>query len=426
MKDNNEVKRDSPDEKQMGDEHTSRRSIKPRFMKAALIKIKENAFKLFRRFMKEIMIALILAIVAAAGLEAYAEYAKSTMLKRNTRGTATLIVYNSKGVKIGTATGVFISADGQLVTNYHVINNMDHIEAKLASGAYYHWQSLIGLNKKRDLALLKFDAKDLPFVELKTIKDIKSGDPVFTIGSPLGLEATITEGIISNPERKAGDLEFIQFTAPISSGNSGGGLFNKKGGMIGITTSTLLPPDSRANVQNLNFAVPEKYIEQTMSDTGVELSKNSADYYYCEGVIYKNRKNPKDYAKAEEYFRKAINLDPSYSNAYTGLGDLYYDQGKYPEEIDVLQKATKLIPNDPDVYLSLVGAYQDDSEDDLALDTYKKVVELRPDDKDALFWICLLSIVTDKQDQISTYLKNLRKLDLGTANEIDVLLMKIR
>jgi S1-C subfamily serine protease len=423
MKDNNEVKIDSPDEKQMADEHTNRRSIKTGLMKAALIKIKKNAFKLFRRFTKEIIIALILAIAAAVGLEAYYEYAKTTMLKRNTRGTATLIVYNSKGEQIGTATGVFISADGKLVTNYHVFNKASKIEARLASGAYYRWQSLLGTDSKRDLVVLKFDAKELPFIELKEVKDIKSGDPVFTIGSPLGLEATITEGIISNPERKEGDLELIQFTAPISSGNSGGGLFNKKGVMIGITTSTLLPPNSRANVQNLNFAVPEKYIEQTMSNTGVELSKNSADYYYCQGVIYNNQK---DYAKAEEYFQKAIRLNRRYSNAYTALGELYYGLGRYREEIDLLEPAAKLLPNDPDVYSSLAPAYEDVSEYDRALDTYKKVVELKPDDKDALYWICFLSIITDKQDQIPTYLNKLKTLDPGTATEIEVLLMKIR
>ena len=202
----------------------------------------QELLKFAKKFTKEIIIALVLAIVAAVMIEFYLDYSKKNMLENNAKAVAKLIVYNAKKEIISTASGVFISPDGKLVTNYHVINNAySSIDAKLSSGAYYKVKDLIGVSKKHDLAILQFEAKEVPFIKIRKVDRIAIGDSVFTIGSPLGLEKSVSEGIISNPQRKVGDIELIQFTAPISSGNSGGGLFTKNGIIIGITSNSIIP-----------------------------------------------------------------------------------------------------------------------------------------------------------------------------------------
>ncbi len=323
--------------------------------------------------------------------------------------------------QIATGSGIFISPNGKLVTNSHVIEGYSTVRAKLSSGAYYVLKGVVGASKRHDLAILQFEANDVPYVRIKKIDKVTIGESVFTIGSPLGLEKTVTEGIISNPERKDGDIELIQFTAPISSGNSGGGLFNQKGIILGITSNTILPTRTDEAVQNINFAVPIKYVEKASTGNDIEFTENSPDYFYSEGVIYNNKK---EYDKAEESFKSAIQTDSQYANAYIDLGDVYYKTGKCEEEVNVLLYAQKLMPNNPDVNFSLATAYEDISEYRLAIETYEKVLKYRPDDKDALDNVCLLYIIIGQNRNAIEHIKQLSKLDVGMSNELDILVKR--
>ena len=135
-------------------------------------------------------------------------------------------------------------------------------------------------------------------------------------------------------------------------------------------------------VQNLNFAVPVKYVEKAVTGQDIDFTENSPDYYYSQGVIYFNKKK---YEKAEECLKKAISKDVKYVNAYTKLGELYYELERYDDEVKVLEIAKSLMPNDPDIYFYLAMAYEDISKFDSAILAYEKNLELRPNDKDALY-----------------------------------------
>lgn len=374
--------------------------------------------KFVKKFTKEIIIALVLAIVAAVMLEFYLDYNKKKMLENNEKAIAKLIIYNAKKEIISTASGIFISPDGKLVTNYHVISKASFIDAKLSSGAYYRVKDLIGISKKHDLAILQFEAKEVPFIKIGKVDNIAIGDSVFTIGSPIGLEKSVSEGIISNPQRKVGDIELIQFTAPISSGNSGGGLFTKNGRIIGITSSSIVSPEKDEIVQNINFAVPVKYVERAVTGHDIDFTENSPDYYYSQGVIYLDKKK---YEQAEECLKKAISKDVKYAKAYTTLGQLYYELERYNDEVKVLEAAISLIPNDPDVYFTLGTAYEDVSKYDSALLAYEKNLKLRPDDKDALYNICILYIIKGSKEKALKFIPALSKKNPGMGKEIEML-----
>ncbi len=381
-----------------------------------------------KKFTKEIIIALVLALVAAIWVEKNIESVHQNLLKQNLKAVAIVVVYDSNGNIADTGSGIFVSSDGTLVTNYHVIEGAKGaIVAKMETGAYYTLQHPIGYNKDLDLAVLKFDAKDIPYIKEGDSDKIEIGDKVFTIGSPLGIGNSVTEGIISYPHRSMeGVKDLIQFTAPISSGNSGGGLFNMKGEAIGITAMSLtIPSDLKKEVdaQNLNFAVPINDVRKALSGEEVMFSQDSPEFLYSKGMIAKNKK---DYAESIRYFNKAIDKDDTYIDAYLDLGDVYYEQRQYDLEIQTFEKAIKLDPSNPDSFYYLGTAYEDKGMYDLAIKTYKKVLALKPDYKDALYQLGIDYLVIGSKDQALNLVPKLSLLDEGLAKELKLLIERMK
>jgi S1-C subfamily serine protease len=152
--------------------------------------------------------------------------------------------------------GVIVDASGQVVTNHHVIANAAAIRVQLADGREAD-AKVIGRDPDTDLALLRIDLRDLPAIELGRSSALRVGDIVLAIGNPLGLSATVTQGIVSATGR--GQLgvavfeNFIQTDAPINVGNSGGALINTRGELVGINTAIIA---RNLGVEGIGFAIP--------------------------------------------------------------------------------------------------------------------------------------------------------------------------
>jgi serine protease Do len=160
----------------------------------------------------------------------------------------------------GLGSGFIISEDGFLITNFHVIEG----ETQIAVEVYhqkdgqlerksYKDVKIIAINKFQDMALLKIDDKDAPKFSRVLLGDadaVAVGDSVFAIGSPLGLERTVTEGIVSTKTREMQGELYMQTTAQINPGNSGGPLFNLRGEVVGITNMKI------TFGEGLGFAIP--------------------------------------------------------------------------------------------------------------------------------------------------------------------------
>ena len=148
--------------------------------------------------------------------------------------------------------GFIISRDGYIVTNNHVIENADSIKVKLYNEEEYEAR-VVGSDPKTDLALIKIDAEDLDPLELGSSDDLKIGSWVVAVGSPFGLEQTVTAGIVSAKGRVIGAGpydDFIQTDASINPGNSGGPLLNLDGEVVGIYTAII------KSGQGIGFAIP--------------------------------------------------------------------------------------------------------------------------------------------------------------------------
>ncbi|MBA3243457.1 MAG: trypsin-like peptidase domain-containing protein, partial [Acidobacteria bacterium] len=140
----------------------------------------------------------------------------------------------------GVGSGFIIDAKGLILTNYHVVENMTSIMIKLQSGESLRG-TVVGFDEETDIAVIKVKpTRDLPTVNLGNSDDVQVGDWVLAVGSPFGLEQTVTAGIISTKERQtdlgASFRRFIQTDAAINRGNSGGPLVNMRGEVIGINS----------------------------------------------------------------------------------------------------------------------------------------------------------------------------------------------
>ncbi len=166
--------------------------------------------------------------------------------------------FNEDGIKAGQGSGYVFSGDGVIVTNYHVIRGAKSLSVRVPNQEPYHVDSVLGYEIDHDVAALHVSANSLPALSTDTVDEPKVGDRVVAIGAPLGLESTVSEGIVS-ALRDAGTMHIIQTTASISPGSSGGPLFNEFGKVIGLTTSTV------RYGQSLNFVISAKHISGVLS-----------------------------------------------------------------------------------------------------------------------------------------------------------------
>lgn len=168
----------------------------------------------------------------------------------------------------GTGSGIVIKPDGYILTNYHVVRGADKITVTLKDEKKYDGM-LVAHDSYSDLAVIKIETKNLTPAVFGSSKTLRPGDWVIAIGSPLGLEHTVTFGIISALSRHVGvtfgaaqgAFKYIQTDAAINPGNSGGPLLNLSGEVIGINTFII-----GRNAQNLNFAIPGDYAKNISED----------------------------------------------------------------------------------------------------------------------------------------------------------------
>ncbi len=180
--------------------------------------------------------------------------------------------YGNQGIPvpiIATGSGVIISPDGYIVTNNHVVQETARLEVTINDNRTYD-AVLIGNDPSTDLALIKIDAKDLPYLNYGNSNDLKVGEWVLAVGNPFNLTSTVTAGIVSAKARNINILgsntaieSFIQTDAAVNRGNSGGALVNTKGELIGINAAIA---SNTGNYTGYSFAIPVNIVKKVMDD----------------------------------------------------------------------------------------------------------------------------------------------------------------
>ncbi len=323
--------------------------------------------------------------------------------KKVSNAVVVVYAYNDNDELAAQGSGVVLNDKGYVVTNYHVLSGNSKLKI-LHGKEIVPYVDIIGIDVEKDILILKVEAKKFPAVKIGDSKSLNIGQRVYAIGSPMGLENSISEGIISGL-RSVDELKrnFIQITASISPGSSGGAVVNDKGELIGISTFTT------KEGQNLNFAIP---IEDVLKVEIGSYSKNNAykdfnffkqgfDAYrkgeYTEAIkyyslyiekhpnnvqAYNNRGlakyNLSDYSGAIKDFTKAIEINPNYDDAYHNRGSA---KGKLTDHIGAIQDFTKAIeinPNYADTYYNRGKAKVELTDYRGAMQDYNKAIEINP------------------------------------------------
>ncbi|MEA5040299.1 MAG: S1C family serine protease [Clostridiaceae bacterium] len=182
-----------------------------------------------------------------------------------------LEVYDATGTATASGSGFFIDSQGTAVTNYHVIDGAYSAKITVSdTGKIYDVLGVYGYDIFEDWAVLKIGGTGFSYLDIGAPATVVGGATVYAIGSPLGLQNSISQGLISNTSRPVDDVNYIQTSAAISSGSSGGALLNKYGDVIGITSASYI------DGQNLNLALPISIISGFDASNPAELSKITA------------------------------------------------------------------------------------------------------------------------------------------------------
>ncbi|MDP2365394.1 MAG: trypsin-like peptidase domain-containing protein, partial [Ignavibacteria bacterium] len=272
--------------------------------------IKQNSFSLYINYSKFFTCLFLLLLTKSPNLYTQTLSAEK-IYKKVSDAVVVIYAYDENNQLSKQGSGVVINNKGYVVTNYHVLSGNDKLEI-LHNKEIIPYVDIIGIDVEKDILILKIDEKKFPAIKIGDSKALNIGQRVYAIGSPLGFENTISEGIISGLRSyDETGKNFIQITASISPGSSGCAIVNDKGELIGISTLTV------KEGQNLNFAIP---IDDVL---GVEINSYSKNELYKDFELFNkggNELSNGNYPEAIKYFSQFIQLFPNNADAYNNRG----------------------------------------------------------------------------------------------------------
>lgn len=219
-----------------------------------------------------------------------------------------------------TGSGVLLKEDGTFVTCFHVISNADYIRVTTKDGSQYYVNGFRYINPISDVAILKINSnKNFKPIQINHLQNSRIGEKIFAISNPKGLQFVFSDGMINQLTN-----DYIQFSAPISQGSSGGPLLDKDGSLVGIITSQMNPSIS----QNINFALPNKFFLPHINNGIITNSKNSnwTDFIIDNAdkdqfKIYTNYAlSNKNYEMLYKYLKKLTQRGDFPADSYAMLG----------------------------------------------------------------------------------------------------------
>jgi len=302
------------------------------------------------------------------------------IVKKTEPATVVIRTYDKEGNVRGQGTGFFITSGGDVITNHHVLQGAGFAAVKTSEGKIYPVKKIISDDKEGDLVRVSVDTLGdvvRPLLVAPSLPEV--GERVVVIGSPLGLEKTVSDGIVSAVRDVPRFGKIMQITAPISPGSSGSPVVNMKGEVVGVISFFA------ASGQNLNFAIPGERIAglkpedgRTLSEwneSGMEELADQIAQLYAMGVRYLLVEN---YEQALVFFAEVIKSDPNHAIAYFQFGYCKGKLGLYSEAIEAYQQARRLKPDDADIYNNLCVAYNKVGRFDEAVESCKKALAINP------------------------------------------------
>jgi Flp pilus assembly protein TadD len=305
-----------------------------------------------------------------------------TIFRKNNNAVVVVASFDSKGVFYEHGSGFIIGRDGMVVTSLHVIKNAAEVRIK-AGGNVVSVKGVLYSDKENDIAILKAEGTNFPFVALGDSGDAGIGEKVYVMSNPRATENTVSEGVL-NGTRVINNRKLLQISASFSEGSSGGPVFNKFGWVIGIATFVLRDAQQLQAEQGSSFAVPIELIKDALSSEGITEFRDirtgdrtqSAEYWLNLGNEL-NRSGK--YSEAVDAYRKAVEISPDLTGGLNGLGVAYMSLKRYRDAVDAFLQALRTEPDSAWTYSNLGLAYLESGNEREAVDALKKAVSIMPD-----------------------------------------------
>ncbi|MGB8657721.1 MAG: tetratricopeptide repeat protein [Candidatus Zixiibacteriota bacterium] len=328
-----------------------------------------------------LMIWMVLLILVAVFSSSLAAGNLPEIIKKIQPSVVVILTYDNEGQISGQGSGFFINERGDVITNRHVLVEASSAKVKTANGKIYPITKVLAEDEAGDLILVSVDipasAVHASSVSA-TIPEV--GERVIVIGSPEGLEQTVSEGIVSAVRDIPAFGKIIQITAPTSPGSSGSPVVNMKGEIIGVATFQVVEG------QNLNFAIPgERSLKlaegklQTFPEwvkVGEKERLVSVERLQHAGLVLVWSE---DYEKALSYFEQAVKKDTGYGGAYFWIGYCNDELGRYNEAVEAYKQAIRIKPDYALAHFNLGGAYTNLGRYNEAVEANKQAISIKPD-----------------------------------------------
>jgi len=383
----------------------------------------------------------------------FAQTEISDLAKKVVSSIVTVNIFNREGKWRGGGTGFFVKEEGLLVTNRHVIDGKVRALAKLSSGEFFPIEGVLSEDHGGDLVLLTLGVKGRSFPTLSlTDTVVETGQPIIVIGSPLGREGTVSEGIVSEVKDIPNFGKVFQHTAPISRGSSGSPVLNMKGEVIGVVVGY-----SIVEGESLNFAISVDRVKGLLSDSQttprklVELVNREEEIWiglllnarYEELINYlkiRIKRNPNNAMahfylglafgrlsrsnEAIEAYKGAIRIEPNDSDFYYNLGVSYIRLGNHKEAIKAFKQTVRINPDDAKALLNLGYSYGELSCDKEAIKAYEQAIRMKPDFAEAHYNLGEAYLKAKKKKKAIEQYEILKNLDSELTNKLLNLIYK--
>ncbi len=280
--------------------------------------------------------------------------------------------YDFDGVKSSQGSGVIIKDKNILVTNFHIFAGNEKIVLK-HKDKEIKYTEIIGLSIDKDVLILKLEDGDFPQIKVGSTANLKVGSKVYAIGSPLGMENTITEGLVGGFrkfEDKKNNIEYVQISASLSPGSSGGAVLNSEGELIGISTMGL------KEGENLNFAIKiEDVLSVDLGEYSDKIKLEAINYFYKGKDLYEDTK----YEKAIEYFNKFLAKVPNDPICLNFRGLAHLQLKEFEEALKDFNLSAKMDPKYLAPVINKADINYKMEEYDKAVADYTKIINKFPD-----------------------------------------------
>jgi Flp pilus assembly protein TadD len=275
---------------------------------------------------------------------------------------------DAKGKTIGQGSGVVLPS-GKIGTNCHVVENGTRFQ--VGGGKQFVTATLWGSDEDKDICLLEARGLTATPAQLGQATRLKVGEPVYAVGAPRGLELSLSDGIVS--QLRGGPPPFIQTTAAISPGSSGGGLFDAEGRLVGFTTLYI------EGGQSLNFAMPVEWAGEIQP--GKKAAQGRSEGEWTKRAIA--LQSAGNWTRLRDWCQQWTQTQPGNGTAWFGLGAAYNQLKRYTEAIEAYRQALRINPDDSNSWGALGAQYTVLQRHTEAIDPLRQAVRIDPENDNA-------------------------------------------